>query len=64
MVHNHCSLNSIYIDKNLPIRKYELDNNQPYHPMDEDDDSSPAVKMQDVEYYETEDEQVIDDKEI
>jgi len=40
----------------LPIRKNELDNNKPYQPLDEDDDSSPAVKILDVEYYETEEE--------
>ena len=38
-------LKKAYIVKNLPVRKYELDNNLPYQPLDEDDDSSPAAKI-------------------
>jgi len=46
------------------LRQIELDNNIPFDPLDDDEETSPANKIFEVECYETEENEEIDEKQL
>ena len=49
-----------FLDRNLPIRKAEIEQNLPFTKFEDDeDDSSPAQKITEIECYQTDEEEEI-----